>query len=97
PLYPLSLHDALPISFRENRWDSFPTARIPTINTNPARKMTRPTLASRDLSKAASVVVGEKSPQPLVGTFPRLPHRPHEDHGGGLDRKSTRLNSSHVA
>src|SRR5207253_11454624 len=90
-LYTLSLHDALPIS-------GPPTAR-------PSRSST-----PRPSSPTASPCWAASASSPLPRTDPDEHDRPHRrrqpDHARdaapgpgrrGLDRKSTRLNSSHVA
>src|SRR5690625_6847162 len=47
--------------------------------------------------EAGGTLIGHNRAQELVATEPDLADLDHETHYIGIDRKSTRLNSSHVA
>src|SRR5207249_12230011 len=86
-LSPLSLHDALPIS-RRRRDD--PTAR----RARAADGLVDVDMRSDRQAERAAHRPAQRFPAEWVGG-----RSGHEDAGGarGLDRKSTRLNSSHVS
>src|SRR5205814_8625627 len=86
-LYTLSLHDALPISPREQPWNSSGTAKDCSSEprTSAVRHASLAALgAFRDLANRQPVALRPAS------EVERLRARP------GKDRKSTRLNSSHL-
>src|SRR5207253_8245649 len=88
--YPLSLHDALPISKRRSR----PTRASPVGNFNEAT----PSITHRG-TRAREIIVRQCPNLLKVGApLPRRTAVPqHRRHQIRTDRKSTRLNSSHVA
>src|SRR5207253_10935060 len=92
--YPLSLHDALPILMRsqlrlDERGDSVNYKHKPSTDACPAVCVLHPTL-TKDVRNAtvhsSAVAAGRTTATSVV----RVP-------SAGADRKSTRLNSSHVA
>src|SRR5690625_7102976 len=82
----IALHDALPISRGRSVWTS---SRLPPLGPGPADGRPRGRKPSRRRYHLAGVVApGTCKPNGRTGS---------EDPRAGSDRKSTRLNSSHVA
>src|SRR5699024_12612710 len=89
-LYPLSLHDALPIlrgRKEKSGRSSSPilSAPLAQLRTMPAKSSSTPPIAGRQVS-----TVKTHSAATIAATR-------HRFRGLGGDRKSTRLNSSHVS
>src|SRR5690606_40347365 len=83
-LYPLSLHDALPISLVEERGGT-----LTVVNCgHPAPLLLR---------HGRVIPLDPPQTAPPLGLSPKVqPRVEHLEPGDRLDRKSTRLNSSHV-
>src|SRR5207249_8255337 len=88
-IYPLSLHDALPISLPCNRPEPGlgAASRVRGIARHPPRQ--RPTRGW-----VGTALWSPRRPAPVC---PRRSDRPPRPPRARVDRKSTRLNSSHVS
>src|SRR5260221_10036540 len=94
-IYPLSLHDALPISSGPRRW---PPSRAHCCSTSPspapaARSTRRSTTRSNAITESPAVTPERKNRSLPALELLRAP--PHAT-ARAQDRKSTRLNSSHT-
>src|SRR5207249_11281865 len=89
-IYPLSLHDALPISHEDQGFD-----RVRLLGSPEARHAVRDRLASRQPNRAGRECSKDEQKRQRSGSF--LRERIRRRHGRRRDRKSTRLNSSHVS
>src|SRR5690606_41735113 len=90
-IYPLSLHDALPILLLGRTGG-------PAAHADRQRHQQRRAAYRHRRSRSSAVpAVGAPLPPALQGQAPvREHHQATAPHGLSLDRKSTRLNSSHV-
>src|SRR5690606_39833653 len=87
-IYPLSLHDALPISEMLEALGVYTSKTFSVIETG--EELVR----GDEPSPARSAVLVRLSHSHIrIGTFQRLAVHEEDEH---IDRKSTRLNSSHV-
>src|SRR5207249_9211084 len=95
--YPLSLHDALPISIGPSPFDEPPAiSHIPAGSTRPPQAISKAKPArNEEPIRILNVIVDEVTSPRLDGTpgsaLYAIPLRLNRD------RKSTRLNSSHVS
>src|SRR5207253_5579582 len=94
---PLSLHDALPISsMRLNRWGSNPASSASTSTLSSATGLGGRGRGTPARGRGPLQGGHDGSDGPLLEGVAHPPHQVQAPRSGP-DRKSTRLNSSHVA